>query len=299
MIMNTNIFFILCEGPHDVAFINKILKTEGYKSFENKKINELPFPINDLIVNEAKKSNVEDLNIQELRQSLLPTNSLQKDNKYVFLYILGGDSRKDRRKGLIQKLKSYIPEQGEITAGRINDDIILNVIYFFDADQIGIKKRLTAIEKEMKEVLISLPDNSLDQNGKCINCEGLTIGCFIFTGNNNDTGKLENILLPLMKVENEKIFEGAESFLNNFYDEERLYPMKIEIKEGGITETRSNKEGDKLKFDKEKSLIATVGQLQKSGMANTVCIGQTDYLTLMKIKADQKCQEIIEFINRI
>lgn len=296
--MAINIILALCEGPHDVAFLNKILKTNGFKSNEKLKLEEFPAPINDMLVMEALKSDVRDLNVKELRQSLLPSNSLQRDDTYLFLYSLGGDGKKASRKSLIEKIKSYIPAEGEIKQGRIKDDTEIKIVYFFDADEIGIANRLSEVRKELSEILASLSSETFKENGSYVECEGIKIGCYIFTGEDNNIGKLENILLPLMMLGNEKIFMNADNFIEENHDKNRLFPFKIKIEKDQIIEERSIKAGDKYKFDKSKSLIGTVGQLQQSGAANTVCIGFTDYITLEKIAQNVKCVEILKFIDQ-
>ena len=44
-------------------------------------------------------------------------------------------------------------------------------------------------------------------------------------------------------------------------------------------------------------MIGIAGQLQNSGATNTVTIRHADYISADKIKADKKCQSILEFIN--
>lgn len=297
--MDTQIIIALCEGPHDVAFLNKTLKTVGFKSNEKTSLEEYPFPMNSLLIQEATKSDVEALNIQTVRQSLLPSNALKRGDIYIFLYIIGGDSKSDLRKQFIEKLVSFIRKPGEIRKGRIDDNVSLGVVYFFDADDKGVVVRIAEVKKEINEVIDEIPDESFTENSSIVLKEGLKIGSYIFSGNDNNTGKLEDILLPIMIENNEDIFNSANEFLEKHYDEDRLFPMKIEWTENEvITEKRSTKAGDKFKYNKSKSLIGTVGQLQHSGGANTVCIGFTDYLRLEKIQANPKCQEIISFVEK-
>ena len=82
--MSTQIISVLCEGPHDVAFITKILKVNGFKSNDLAKLAEFPSPMNDLFKTEATKTNIEELNFAELRQTLLPSATLKKGNIYLF-----------------------------------------------------------------------------------------------------------------------------------------------------------------------------------------------------------------------
>lgn len=44
--MPNKILFVLCEGPHDVAFIYRILYNAGFTTY-NLCIKDYPFPLND------------------------------------------------------------------------------------------------------------------------------------------------------------------------------------------------------------------------------------------------------------
>ncbi len=134
------------------------------------------------------------------------------------------------------------------------------------------------------------------ENGTYCFSEGLKFGAYIFTGNNNETGKLEDVLLPLMKLDNDSIFENAEIYLKKNVDSLRTYPLKLSVKNGSLTEIRSTKKGD-TDFDEQKSLIGITGQLQRSGKPNTAYISDSDYLTLDKIRNNQKCIGISTFFN--
>ncbi|MDH2208564.1 hypothetical protein N5J53_16265 [Empedobacter sp. GD03644] len=265
------IISILCEGPHDVAFITKILKSSGFTNNEKLKLSEYPEPINNLLINEATNTKVEDLNIQEVRQSLLPSSTLQKgDDIYLFLFSLGGDSKSVARIDYLRKLSALIPtEEGEIDPF---PEIELGLIYFFDADNEGISSRIQKINEEIKKVI---QDIDLKKDDQIKSFKRFKIGCYIFAEADTNLGNLENIVLPIMRHQNETIFDDAEKFLDQHYMKERC----------------------KSKFDKSKSIIGLCGQLQKSGSSNVVCISQSDYLNDEKIHQDSTCNSIIEFID--
>lgn len=109
--MATQIIAILCEGPHDVEFISRILKHNGYSSNDKMKIGDFPKPIDSLLKAEASKSNVEGLNLHEVRQVLLPSTTLIKDTKYFLLYTMGGDSKKVIRQQLLNDFYTLIPKE--------------------------------------------------------------------------------------------------------------------------------------------------------------------------------------------
>ena len=276
--MATHIITIFCEGPHDIAFLTKILKSDAYKSIDKCKIGDFPLPYSNLLVTEARKSNIEDLNLQELRSTLMPSETLKKDDNYLFFFSLGGDTRKDKRGKLLNDLNIFIPKsKNEIST--LPENTVLSVLYFFDADEKGVTTRLNEVGKEINEIISEVDENSFHKNAQKISLfeDLLNIGAYIFSKKDAEMGKLEDILVPLMKLGNEQIFEEAEKYIDNNYN---------------VTRIKKNN------FDLKKSIVCTVGQLQKSGSSNVVCIGQTDYLTPEKIQSDDQCIEIVDFFNR-
>lgn len=295
--MGTQIIIALCEGPHDVAFLNKIIKTKGFISNDKSKLDGYPRPMSDILISEASKTDVEGLNIQEVRQSLLPAYTLVKEDVNILLYVMGGDGKSEKRKDFSKKILSTIIQPGEIKQGRETHNVTFGIVYFFDSDDRGIENRVKAIKSELNQVIGSIPDSEFTTNGSFGLYKSIKLGCYIFSGDDNNTGKLEDILLPIMNENNTEIFEGANKFLTDFHSEERLFPLKLKLTEEEIAEERSQKAKDKFKYDRTKSVIGTVGQLQQSGGANTVCIGFTDYLTLNKIQVSEKCQDILKFLD--
>jgi len=272
----TNIITVLCEGPHDVAFLTKILKSNGYKSNDNKKIGEYPVPYNNLLENEAKKIDINGLNIQELRSVMLPTSTLINNDSQLFLYAVGGDTRKDKRQKLLTEINSFIAKtEGEYEILPINTK--LAVLYFLDADEKGEKVRFAEVTSELKEIFDEFDDSEFGEKPIALFENKLTIGAYIFKEKGNDRGKLEDILLPLMKNGNDEIFDEAESYIGTHFVKKRAKGKK---------------------FNKEKSIIGIAGQLQKSGGSNVVCIAQTDYLRDDKILADEQCIEIANFFKQ-
>ena len=294
--MATQIITVLCEGPHDVAFITKIVKTIGFKSNESIKIGDYPSPINGLLVSEVKKTNVEGLNLQEVRQALLPTNTLQRGDDYLFLYAMGGDSKiLSHAQPMLREFMSFIPKEEGSFDEAMPKGTRLSMLYFLDADDKGINKRVEELNNEMHKNFGVKP---IEHHKTITVFNDIKLGAFVFTGSDNNTGKLEHVLIPLMAKDNEPLFDHAENYLNTHFKDKRLFPLKLRINnKGTIFEERSERQKDKLKYDALKSKIGIVGQLQKSGSNNVVCIGQTDYLTLEKIQSNTKCQEIIAFFE--
>lgn len=278
----------LCEGPHDVAFIYRTLRSRGYTHF-NKRLEEYPFPIGDFFKKEAHKENLEQLTLEELRQGLLPSTAMACDESLVLLYALGGDTRKSQRKRLIQTIHSFSSDGCDSKEFTFGYGTSYKVLYFYDADKKGVEARLKEISKEISDIFgpDSLP---ISTNGICRTYGSITIGAYIFAGEDGK-GTLENILLPLMKCENEDIFNAAEIYINNHHDPTRMSRLKIEMRADGCPEEK--RETKKGKFDRSKSLIGIVGQLQNPGATNQVTIQHSDYLTLKKIQDSNICNDIL------
>ena len=154
-------------------------------------------------------------------------------------------------------------------------------LYFFDADDKGITKREDEINNELEL------SNNLKHN------EVNTIylyewGCYIF---HKDIGDLEDILLELMKSDNENTFTNSRTFLkDNKLDKSRQ-------KEFICNDTKERyKTG--IKFKEKKSIISVAGQLQFSGMNNSVIIAQSDYIRKSDIEDNTHCKDIIRLFSK-
>jgi hypothetical protein len=293
--MVKNIIFILTEGDHDSAFIYRILKANGMTTNHKIAIKDYPFPLNDLIKNAISSIPVEELNMEVARSRFSPSYIMQKDDNMVSIYRVGGDSKEAIRTDFIKSINAF--NISDPDAIQTLKDTQISVLFFFDADDKGIGKRIEQIKKELK---LSFPESeeSIDklENKEILLIEDIYVGGFIFAETGKDTGLLEDILLPLMKKGNEGIFYMADYFLG-IHEGTNLFKTKIKY-EGTTKDKKKIKKVNGKKYSYKKSLVGTVGQLQMSGKSNTVCISDADYLNDEKIKSDATCIDIYNFIAK-
>ena len=96
--------FALCEGPHDVAFLYRILRVNGLQKY-SKPIGEFPDPLNKYFASEAAGEGLEQLKLEEARNRRLPSEVLARGNDaLVLLYAIGGDSKAEFRRKLLQDI---------------------------------------------------------------------------------------------------------------------------------------------------------------------------------------------------
>lgn len=285
------VIFVLCEGPHDVAFLYRLFAASGFELYKEK-IGKLPSPIYHYILRALKESAYENMQLSLIREKPIPSDILFRENTLVVFYVMGGDSKSNKRKELLKDVSAFTaPDPDALDTG---NGLEYSIVYFMDADHKGIAKRVKEIEKELQEINENT-SLSLSHSGKPIRVKGVKVGCYIFASA-NEQGKLEDIMVPLMEQENEEIFTRAAEYLN-LKEDARLKKLKIKLNHQRIPE--ESRSSDKMSFDFNKSKISIAGQLQNSGKSNAVIIRDCDYINLAKIKANPHCQQILAFIENI
>ncbi|MEA3227760.1 MAG: DUF3226 domain-containing protein [Campylobacterota bacterium] len=288
-----------CEGPHDTAFLYRILKTKCFESFKGT-LDKLPKVVGDFVISKNKMAEYNLLKVDSLKNDFVPYKIMHKDEELILLYSLGGDkdaTEDENNKRLIilkhffKNIKINVEDKdnhGEAFVSENNSDTLLEYkfLFFYDADE-DKDEKLNIINKYLEKMNISdtLKHNEIKKQ------DGYSIGAYIFL-NENDKGALEDILFDLMKKENEVIFDKAEEFLM-LKEDARLKRLKIECK-SQVIEKRDKKQ----KINTYKSIIGVTGQIQNSGVSNVVTIEHSDYLNLQKLNASMKVQEIINFFAK-
>lgn len=296
-----NITIALCEGPHDTAFLYRILKTRCFKSFKDS-LTDLPIVVRDFIISKNKMVEYNKLKIDSLKNDFVPYQIMYKNEKLILLYSLGGDKDNkddDKNKRLIilkhffENIKSQVEDNlnyGDswVSENKEQEAYYYNFLFFYDADN-DKNEKINIINSYLKKMDI---DEELNHN-QIIEKDGYSIGAYIFS-NENGTGALEDILFELMKKDNEVIFNKAEEYYKRYLDLNRTQRLVTECVEG----VPNDKRKDRKQKDEKKSIICIAGQLQKKGKANTVIIEDSDYLNLKKIKSSSQLQDIANLFDR-
>lgn len=272
------ITIVFCEGMHDINFISKLLYINGYVDYK-KKLNNFLEPFGKQYLNILR-------NEKDLKSRKIGFNSLYKipslalwkeDTELVLFHNMGGDGRQTERKEVLEMYKNFQSQEDDFTPSNLN----FKFLYFFDADNDTVQSRIDNLNQEL-----SL--SSSLEHAKIQNIDSYSWGCYIFHKDNTG-GYLEDILLDLMKPSNEYIFDKTQEFIdeNKFQDESRTCEYIIQNEEYK----------QKQKFKEKKSIISIAGQLQFSGMNNSVIIANSDYIKKSDIAANVHCQNIIKLFQ--
>jgi hypothetical protein len=287
--MAQNIIILLAEGDHDAAFLYRILKANGFAKY-SKVIGEFPPPLNNLLSTDILNVSIPEVNIQSARTRFFPSNVVTEGDNLLLIYAIQGESRGDKRTRLIDAFNSFNtkdPQQIQVV-----EDTSVSFLYFLDADDKGINARLDEINRELTVAFAGIEFDKIGTNASLKTVDDILIGAYIFVEAGKQTGRLEDILLPMMEFGNEDIFERAKEFLS-IHENTNLYKGRVEL-----NEDKSVKKVFDDKYHPKKSLIGTVGQLHKSGKSNTVCISDANYLNDDKLKGSEVCNEIVLFIRK-
>ncbi len=278
----TKIIVAFCEGDHDIAFLERILRTNAFLSYEQRVIDFI-YPLNELYLKKLEKKKIKDIEFKYQQPNKnVPYTALTKDDTLVVFHNLTGDGNiingntekiKNMYLGLIDGEDDFSPS------------FDFRFLYFLDADDLGVNVRLEELRN-----LLSL--ENLEEN-QIINKDNYEIGCSIFHDKDSTgkKGKLEDILLLLMKKNNEEIFNNSQDYIDkNMFDNpdrQRKF-MCTDSEERYISSSQ---------FKKEKSIISIAGQLQFSGSTNAVIIANSDFIQREDIINNDTCQNIIDLFN--
>ncbi|MDZ7880680.1 MAG: DUF3226 domain-containing protein [Saprospiraceae bacterium] len=288
------ITWLFCEGPHDAGFLTRILTTFGYLDKSSKytletieKANKPLYTLLNVYLRQYASLGYK-LDKLPSRPSIFRKN--EEEDTWILLYLTDGNTNFQKvydilRPFLLAQLSSNSnPFKGISTA----------IAFFNDADNgldNAIEEFKKAIEKAYTKEQQKLEPKNLSYEQPLTLFQNLPTDLaitHILTRENTNifekqgyyilckddlTGKLEDIILPLMIEGNVDVFDKSDKFISD------------------------NKINDKL--DIQKATIGAAGQLEMAGYANGVYIQKSSYLTKEKIETNSKCQEIIAFINEM
>lgn len=272
-----NLKIVMVEGPHDGAFISKVMQVNGYSTF-SKPINEFqPLMMAEYLKGQYKNASVGGLNLQSVRQQILfPSYALVSGEEIMLIFHMGGDNRADRRARLVKDLRDFFLSPASRSTGIVMGDDTLTFIFEFDADEIGVNERLKQASTEIGKLDSGF--RGFQNNASYEVSNGLRWGVYVFA-KNDGKGRLEDIILPMMEKDNEDIAKCAKDYV----DKRTAFSLF---------------QKEKPTKHPEKARIGVMGQLQKAGSAIPAIIEQSAYLTDEKIKKSTICMDVFNFMAK-
>lgn len=275
---------VFCEGEHDIAFLSRILFVLGFSAYE-KKVKDFHKPFNQLYITNLSNKKFEDTEFKFQRpKRKVPYTVLIKDDILVVFHNFDGDG--NFASGGAESIKKMYLDLNIESRRKIEnyEFISYRFLFFLDSDDIGVEKRLDELKK-----LMTLEEF---ENNTIYTKDTYEVGAYIFHDDKDPHkyGKLEDILLEVMKDSNENIFEKSKNYI-----EENI--LTTDRQRRFICNSEKEEPIGRIEFKKLKSIISSAGQLQFSGSSNTVIIANSDYIKKADIDANVHCQNIIKLFQ--
>lgn len=266
---------IMVEGPHDGAFISKVMQVNGYKTCKKPIGKYTPAFVSQYLSGQYKNAPVDELNLQSVRQQIIfPSYSLLRgEEEMMLIFQMGGDGRGDKRKKLIGDI--YVFLRSSMTTEAVAGSGKITFVYEFDADEEGVETRLQQVTREIKDIDEGFP--GITANGTYVESAGIRWGAYIFE-DSGGKGRLEDIILPMMEQDNDDVA----GYTKDFVDKRGTFKLFQTVKPT---------------THPLKARVGVMGQLEKAGSANPAIIEQSSYLTDEKIKGSLVCCQIFSFLS--
>lgn len=278
----SKVIIVFCEGDHDIALLSKLLLMDGYSPYK-KKVKEFPKPFNKLYINILSANIIEDSEFKfQKPNKQVPFVVLSKEGALVIFHNLSGDGNilNGETKSIINK---YV-ELNDAVLRKVSkyDEINFRFLYFLDADDIGVEERLIKV-KELLEL-------DVIEHYKIHSKDSFEVGCYVFHKGSDPLkkGKLEDLLLDLMKPSNKSLFKQSTLFIDA-----NVLPVNRQKK----YICNGNNYTEPIQFKKDKSIISIAGQLQFSGANNSVIIAHSDYIKAQDINKNKCCSDIMKLFS--
>lgn len=274
---------IFCEGPHDAAFVQLVLKSILEYKQESYKFSEFPFPFSSLFGKTVQDYVAEDLRLDMARKFFLPDHVLRKGQKLALIFNYGGSNRKEAITPFLRRLFT-LQEDGNAFGG---EKFVEKVSYLFmaDADDSGLEVAMRQISRDFA-VIDDVPWLSDDwvlmadtfgakQRGNS------DIGAYVWRHYSDDSGTLECLIEECLEPAGElkPFLEIADiNFEWNCSD--------------GSPKTAVAERAKRLK-----AAISIMGQRKKPGGSMSVVLGQGKFLNSENLTKSSSVQSLLSFMQ--
>ena len=284
--------FILCEGPHDIAFLGRLLKSIGVKPFEEPLANYQPIPLRKFLITRYQDRDVagghfrstgknKGAFIAEAPPILEAAYRLEEPARLLLFLRCLGDQHADAIRDFLESVVE-LSLPGAANVGLAS----FGVIFVGDADDNGIESKASYWRKEFEAVLTpviprfaELMANAPD---KIVRCGDFSAGCCVFTSSGRTTGTLEDVVWPLL-------YQGISARL----DDAQKY-----VATHGVSGTEVAR-GKNPSTKKQKAALTIAGQIDSPGYALSVVLRDTLAFDDDLLRSDTACNTLIQTLIHV
>lgn len=281
----SDVHMMFCEGPHDAAFLNRVLKKLlGFKR-EKLKSSDLPYPIGNVLQQSFKTRAAEDLRLDMAKKFFLPDYVLGHDARLVLIFNYGGSNRASNMPPFLQDAFALL----EATAFSGGQQVPLSYIIFADADVVGVQGAWRGVVDDLKQIGDQvwlgqdwIPIAGVSNAAWQETTQG-RVATYVWCQAEADRGTLEDIVLECMS--------GQEGFADtlNFVDQRFDWTPPPEASDEKICA---------LSAKRMKAAFCVEGQGSKPGGSLGVVLDQAELLTDERLKASVSVNNCVAFLRK-
>ena len=253
------LLFVICEGPHDAQFIGRLLQESGkYESYDEQ-LKNYPSPLKKFISGKYASQKIDEIRIGRPKFPLVPICAYKKleGNHIVLPVSMGGmDQHRQTSEFVKEILNSFAADVLRQSKSVIES---VSFLFIYDADSRGVDNTQKLFIERYNETLTIQGDFQKAQWAGT----GSRYALFIFTGDDGDTGTLEDNLLMLFRQNDNEWVDQCEQHIQDRFET---------IANGGDKTAHTTKIN--------KGVLTTCGQIEKAnaGYALTVVVRDTKLL---------------------
>jgi len=202
---------VFCEGRHDVAFIQKSL-TELHKcTYRKSLVGELPSPLNKQVAQAYAHPPTSDRHISTAELPPFPVFDVDLESPSGDRYILVRCGSNQQKNVIVRFLEDLDLALRVMPPGT-NDVDAYAVAFLYDADEIGVEKRVGVFQDSFAEHFGSLRGLTGDN---WVPTKTVPVGCFVFCQPETGTGALEDWLAPMVECFEPERWQQAIRFIDD------------------------------------------------------------------------------------
>ena len=274
--------FLYCEGPHDMAFLAKLIKGLNITNNEINTVSDLPDAIKNIVTGAIGKLDNESIRIDKPLRVFFPNKVFALNNdQFVCVFSTGGKDSLQAALENIRTSKLLIGRQKRTGIETIRHAFILDADYKLLEDgkanpQGGITNTLANLSTQIKTIVDDFTD--FTNHASWQETSYGKIGNFIFTDTTKQEGTLEDLLDLFIKP------SGLQAPSETFRDEVIAFDT-----------SRGAKTKDKTK--QQKIVLTLMTQAFHPGCSLAVGLSENKIIDTALINAHNISTEFGEFLR--
>lgn len=283
----SNVHLMFCEGPHDAAFLNRLLKKKLDFAKAELKLSELPYPISNVLQQSVKTRASEDLRLDLAKKFFLPDYLVKRDATLIMIFNYGGSNRQINIPPFLEKVFLLLNTPAFAAGGQPSDLPKFTFTVFADADAVGLEAVRGQISEDLKTIGGSAWLNGewrmfKDTKAAAQDTAFGSAAAYIWKKSDEDNGTLEDIVLECLGND-----QGLQQTMN-FLDQRFSW---------GAPANATPEEICAVSAKRLKAAFCVEGQRKKPGGSLGVVLDQTELLNKDCMDNSPAVKDCVEFLK--